>query len=84
MEELYEATEGSSCESSTDSTSLMGSLNKFRRDRSATNQERELEMTLGTVMGLFEPIMVVVMGGLVLTIVMAILLPIFDLNTMVR
>lgn len=53
-------------------------------DRSATNQERELEMTLGTVMGLFEPIMVVVMGGLVLTIVMAILLPIFDLNTMVR
>ena len=53
-------------------------------ERSATNQERELEMTLGTVMGLFEPIMVVVMGGLVLTIVMAILLPIFDLNTMVR
>ncbi len=52
--------------------------------RSATNQERELEMTLGTVMGLFEPLMVVVMGGLVLTIVMAILLPIFDLNTMVR
>ena len=53
-------------------------------ERSASNQERELEATLGTVMGLFEPIMVVVMGGLVLTIVMAILLPIFDLNTMVR
>ena len=53
-------------------------------DRSATNQERELEMTLGTVMGLFEPLMVVVMGGMVLTIVLAILLPIFDLNTMVR
>jgi general secretion pathway protein F len=53
-------------------------------ERSATNQERELEATLGTIMGLFEPIMVVVMGGLVLTIVMAILLPIFDLNTMVR
>jgi len=53
-------------------------------ERSAANQERELEATLGTVMGLFEPIMVVVMGGLVLTIVMAILLPIFDLNTMVR
>lgn len=52
--------------------------------RSAANQERELEMTLGTVMGLFEPLMVVVMGGLVLTIVMAILMPIFDLNTMVR
>jgi general secretion pathway protein F len=52
--------------------------------RSATNQERELQMTLGAVMGLFEPLMVVVMGGLVLMIVMAILLPIFDLNTMVR
>ena len=52
--------------------------------RSAKNQERELEMTLGTLMGLFEPLMVVVMGGLVLTIVLAILLPIFDLNTMVR
>ena len=52
--------------------------------RSATNQERELEMTLGTVMGLFEPMMVVFMGGLVLLIVLAILLPIFDLNTMVR
>ncbi|EED33810.1 general secretion pathway protein F [gamma proteobacterium NOR5-3] len=53
-------------------------------ERSANNQERELEMTLGTVMGLFEPLMVVFMGGMVLLIVLAILLPIFDLNTMVR
>ena len=52
--------------------------------RSASNQERELEMTLGTAMGLFEPLMVVVMGAMVLVIVLAILLPIFDLNTMVR
>ncbi|GAB5414791.1 MAG: GspF family T2SS innner membrane protein variant XcpS [Congregibacter sp.] len=53
-------------------------------DRAARNQERELQMTLGTVMSLFEPLMVVVMGGVVLVIVLAILLPIFDLNTMVR
>ena len=53
-------------------------------ERSATNQERELEMTLGTMMSIFEPVMVVVMGGMVLTIVLAILLPIFDLNTMVK
>ena len=53
-------------------------------ERSAANQERELEMTLGTVMSLFEPLMVVVMGGVVLLIVLAVLLPIFDLNTMVR
>ena len=52
--------------------------------RSATNQERELEMTLGTLMSLIEPLMVVFMGGMVLTIVLAILLPIFDLNTMVK
>ncbi len=52
--------------------------------RSATNQERELEMTLGTMMSLLEPLLVVFMGAMVLVIVMAILLPIFDLNTMVR
>jgi len=52
--------------------------------RSASNQERELEMTLGTLMSLLEPLLVVFMGGMVLVIVMAILLPIFDLNTMVR
>ena len=60
-----------------------GDLEKML-ERSAANQERELEMALGTMMGLFEPAMVVLMGGLVLTIVLAILLPIFDLNTMVR
>ena len=53
-------------------------------ERSASNQERELEMTMGTIMALFEPLMVVFMGGMVLTIVLAILLPIFDLNTMVK
>jgi general secretion pathway protein F len=53
-------------------------------ERSASNQERELEMTLGTMMSLFEPLMVVFMGGMVLTIVLAILLPIFDLNKMVN
>jgi general secretion pathway protein F len=53
-------------------------------ERSATNQERELEMTLGSMMSLFEPLMVITMGGVVLMIVAAILLPIFQLNTMVN
>lgn len=53
-------------------------------ERSATNQERELEMALGTMMGILEPMMVVFMGGMVLGIVLAILLPIFELNTMVN
>jgi general secretion pathway protein F len=52
--------------------------------RAAKNQERELEVTTGTVMGFAEPLMVVFMGGVVLLIVLAILLPIFNLNTMVR
>ena len=53
-------------------------------ERSATNQERELEMALGAIMGILEPLMVVFMGGMVLGIVLAILLPIFQLNTMVN
>jgi general secretion pathway protein F len=60
-----------------------GELEKML-ERSATNQERELEMTLGTMTSLIEPLMIVFMGGMVLTIVLAILLPIFDLNTMVK
>jgi general secretion pathway protein F len=34
-------------------------------------------------LSLIEPLMMLVMGGLVLVIVMAILLPIFDMNQMV-
>jgi general secretion pathway protein F len=51
--------------------------------RSASNQERELEMALGTMMAVFEPLMVVFMGVMVLLVVLAVLLPIFKLNTMV-
>jgi general secretion pathway protein F len=53
-------------------------------ERAATNQERELEMALGAMMAVFEPLMVVFMGGMVLLIVLAVLLPIFELNTMVN
>lgn len=49
----------------------------------ARNQERELEFTLNTLMGLLEPAMILFMGGTVTTIVMAILLPIFNMNKMV-
>ncbi len=49
----------------------------------ARNQERELEMMLGTTMGLLEPLTVVFMGGLVMTIMLAILLPIFNINKLV-
>ncbi len=52
--------------------------------RSAANQERELELALGTSMAILEPAMVVFMGVMVVLVVMAVLLPIFELNTMVR
>ena len=53
-------------------------------ERAATNQERELETLIATLMGLFEPLLILVMGAMVLIIVLAILLPIFDLNQLVR
>lgn len=53
-------------------------------DRAATNQERELETVIAAVMGLFEPLLILLMGGLVLIIVLAILMPIFELNQLVQ
>lgn len=52
-------------------------------DYAARNQERELEMILATAMSLLEPLSVVIMGGIVLTIVIAILLPMLQINTFV-
>ncbi len=60
-----------------------GSLDEML-DRAAENQEREVENTVAAVMGVFEPVLILVMGGVVLLIVLAILLPIFDLNTLVK
>ncbi len=53
-------------------------------ERATENQERELELSLNTTMSLLEPCMVMLMGSAVLLIVLAVLLPIFDLNTLVR
>ncbi|WP_028079313.1 type II secretion system inner membrane protein GspF [Solimonas soli] len=53
-------------------------------DRSAENQEREVEMLVQTTVSIFEPALIVVMGGIVLLIVLAILVPIFDLNQLVK
>lgn len=51
--------------------------------RSALNQERELEMTLGSVMAIIEPVMVIVMAVFVILIVLAILMPIIEMNKLV-
>ncbi len=52
--------------------------------RAAESYEQEVESSLGTVTAVLEPAMILVMGGVVLFIVLAILLPIFEINAMVR
>jgi general secretion pathway protein F len=53
-------------------------------ERTSNQQARELERRVGVLMTLLEPMLILVMGGVVLLIVLAILQPIFELNTMVR
>ncbi|WP_435104224.1 type II secretion system inner membrane protein GspF [Arhodomonas sp. AD133] len=52
-------------------------------ERAAHSQEREIDGLIGTLLALFEPLLIVVMGGIVLTIVLSIMLPIFELNQLV-
>ena len=49
-------------------------------DKAAKNQQQELEGRMAMFLGLFEPLMLVVMGGVVMVIVLAILLPILNMN----
>jgi general secretion pathway protein F len=53
-------------------------------ERAAQHQERELDSVLQAMVGLLGPLMILVMGGLVLVIVLAMLLPIFELNQLVK
>jgi len=49
-------------------------------NKAADNQEIELDSYTIKIISLFEPLMILLMGGVVLLIVLAILLPIFELN----
>jgi general secretion pathway protein F len=51
-------------------------------ERVSINQEREVDMTLTALVSVIEPLMIVFMSLIVMTIVIAILLPIIDLNTL--
>ncbi len=52
--------------------------------RAATMQERELASLISTLVGLFEPMMLLLMAGVVLIIVLAIMLPIVSMNNLVH
>jgi len=51
-------------------------------ERAADYLEREFDRFTATAMALLEPLIIVVMGGVVATIVLSILLPILQLNTL--
>ena len=51
--------------------------------RAASYEENELQTVLTTAAALFEPLIILVMGAVVLVIVLAILLPIFEMNQLV-
>jgi general secretion pathway protein F len=60
-----------------------GELEKML-ERAATNQEREMDGLLSNLTNLLGPFMVVFMGAIVMFIVIALLLPIFQLNDLVK
>jgi general secretion pathway protein F len=53
-------------------------------ERAAISQERELDGILAALVGLLGPMLIVMMGLFVMAIVFAMLLPIFEMNTLIR
>ena len=53
-------------------------------DRAANLETQALERRLTVFLTVLEPAMILVMGGIVLLIVLAILLPIIEINQLVR
>jgi general secretion pathway protein F len=52
-------------------------------ERAARQQQNDIATRLAAFTALFEPVMILFMGGMVLVIVLAILLPIFELNQLI-
>lgn len=52
-------------------------------ERAASHQESEMDSLLSTMLSILEPALIIFMGLIVLAIVMAILLPIFQLNQLI-
>ena len=53
-------------------------------ERAATHQENEMDSLIGTMLSVLEPALIIAMGVMVLAIVMAILLPIFQINQLIN
>jgi len=53
-------------------------------ERAATTYDREVDAAISTAIALLEPALVLVMGGVVLAIVAAVLVPLLDLGSLVR
>ena len=53
-------------------------------ERAATQQTQELEGRAAVLTGVLEPALILAMGGMVLLIVLAILLPVFEMNQLVK
>ena len=53
-------------------------------DRAAANLSRDLERRAARLTALLEPVMILAMGGVVMLIVLAVLLPIMEINQMVQ
>jgi len=51
--------------------------------RAAQVQEREVDGLISTMLGIMQPLLVIFMAGVVLLIVLAILLPIFEINNLI-
>ena len=49
-------------------------------ERAAQQQEREMQNRIALLTGILEPALIVVMGGVVMLVVLAILMPIIDIN----
>jgi len=62
---------------------VSGTLDKMLA-RAAQQQQAELDHRTVIALGLFEPLLILLMGGLVLLIVLAVLLPIININLLLR
>jgi general secretion pathway protein F len=51
--------------------------------KAADFMKSEIETTRSTVLSLIEPLIIIIMGGFILLIVMAILIPIMQMNTLI-